>query len=319
MNQNIPFIKKIPANIDGRDFIVGDLHGCYQELMNLLDYVKFDPKIDRLFSTGDLIDRGPHSKECINLLKKDWFYPVYGNHEDLLLIKMNMIDNGESEAFSAEEIKTVNSYREHVEFITKMPLFYEVEHLLYEKFFVVHAEILPEHLNQFEDTEEDQAEYKRYFELIKKYDITPAISLYLQKKNNELDNSLKQKFLWSRKIISSFYKSHKEEFEMENFDFLDEQLFSTKYKIFCGHNIVPFPMKIWQQYYIDTGASLGYSSKEINSNLFSQFGQEFFALTLVEISTGLCYGCATTGENAGKIFKLEDSLYHETIISELNI
>ena len=38
-----------------------------------------------------------------------------------------------------------------------MPLFYEVEHLLYEKFFVVHAEILPEHLNQFEDTEEEQA------------------------------------------------------------------------------------------------------------------------------------------------------------------
>ncbi len=68
-------------------------------------------------------------------------------------------------------------------------------------------------------------------------------------------------------------------------------------------------MKIGQQYYIDTGAALGHSSKEVHDNLFSQFGNKFFALSIVDINSGVCYGSITSKENRGEIMKLEYSLY----------
>ena len=90
------FIQTIPANVEGRDFVVGDLHGCFDELAKLMTYVKFDPQRDRLFSTGDLIDRGPRSEECLALLNKKWFFPVLGNHEDLMLNKIKLMESGEN-------------------------------------------------------------------------------------------------------------------------------------------------------------------------------------------------------------------------------
>ena len=75
-----PFVT-LPTNVRGRDFCIGDLHGCYQMLARLLEHVEFDVAKDRLFSVGDLIHRGPSSLECLKLAEKDWFVPVMGNHE----------------------------------------------------------------------------------------------------------------------------------------------------------------------------------------------------------------------------------------------
>jgi hypothetical protein len=50
-------IERHAANGRGRDFIVGDLHGCRAMLDALLVHVGFDPDRDRLFSVGDLMDR----------------------------------------------------------------------------------------------------------------------------------------------------------------------------------------------------------------------------------------------------------------------
>jgi serine/threonine protein phosphatase 1 len=72
------------SNHAGRDFVVGDLHGCVDALRFLLRDVGFDAARDRLFSVGDLVDRGTQSDEAIALLGKPWFYPVLGNHEDAL-------------------------------------------------------------------------------------------------------------------------------------------------------------------------------------------------------------------------------------------
>ncbi|MBB5020283.1 serine/threonine protein phosphatase 1 [Chitinivorax tropicus] len=80
-----PKVAYLPDNTRGRDFIVGDLHGCFDELMFLLDQVRFDPACDRLFSTGDLVDRGPRSMDCLRLLRQPWLFAVQGNHERLLL------------------------------------------------------------------------------------------------------------------------------------------------------------------------------------------------------------------------------------------
>ena len=78
-------IRHLPANDHGRDFVVGDLHGCRAMLDRLLAEVRFDPAVDRLLSVGDLVDRGPDSMGCLALLEEPWFHAVRGNHESLLL------------------------------------------------------------------------------------------------------------------------------------------------------------------------------------------------------------------------------------------
>jgi serine/threonine protein phosphatase 1 len=82
---SIPLHKLIPLNSTGRDFFIGDIHGEYNLLIKLLKKVDFDPNIDRLFSTGDVIDRGPDSYKCLLETQEKWFYPILGNHEKLLI------------------------------------------------------------------------------------------------------------------------------------------------------------------------------------------------------------------------------------------
>ncbi|NOT83789.1 MAG: hypothetical protein HOP02_03200 [Methylococcaceae bacterium] len=83
-NISVNAIVTLPINNQGTDYVVGDLHGCYQLLQDLLDKVNFDPACDRLISVGDLIDRGPDSLACLQLLAEPWFYAVRGNHEAML-------------------------------------------------------------------------------------------------------------------------------------------------------------------------------------------------------------------------------------------
>ncbi|MGE5985049.1 protein-serine/threonine phosphatase [Klebsiella michiganensis] len=66
-------------------WLVGDLHGCFSRLMAALRERKFDPYQDLLLSVGDLIDRGPQSAECLDLLRYRWVYAVRGNHEQMAL------------------------------------------------------------------------------------------------------------------------------------------------------------------------------------------------------------------------------------------
>lgn len=75
-----PFVT-LPVNDRGRDFCVGDLHGCLSMLEELLEAAEFDRQRDRLFSVGDLVHRGPDSAACLCLAEEPWFYPVMGNHE----------------------------------------------------------------------------------------------------------------------------------------------------------------------------------------------------------------------------------------------
>lgn len=75
----------LPANLLGRDFFVGDLHGQYDMLIQALRDIAFDPDSDRVFCVGDLVDRGPASMECLELLDAPWFWSVLGNHEDFLI------------------------------------------------------------------------------------------------------------------------------------------------------------------------------------------------------------------------------------------
>lgn len=75
-------IKRFEKNTAGRDFAVGDIHGHFTRLQAALDAAGFDPAIDRLFSVGDLVDRGPECRQVLEWLDKPWFHPVRGNHDD---------------------------------------------------------------------------------------------------------------------------------------------------------------------------------------------------------------------------------------------
>lgn len=72
-------------NTVGRDFFVGDLHGVFHPFMDALSDVNFDFTRDRVFSVGDLIDRGPDSDSTLELLRAPWFHAVIGNHEKMML------------------------------------------------------------------------------------------------------------------------------------------------------------------------------------------------------------------------------------------
>lgn len=76
---------KVEANVKGRDFVCGDIHGCYDLMMQKLEEVSFDVSCDRLFALGDIIDRGPDSLKCLRLVREEWFYSLLGNHEDMAL------------------------------------------------------------------------------------------------------------------------------------------------------------------------------------------------------------------------------------------
>ncbi|MBX8492162.1 metallophosphoesterase [Pseudomonas cichorii] len=72
-------------NVVGRDFAVGDIHGHFARLQGVLDEIGFDKVIDRLFCTGNLIDRGPQSHLSVEWLEQPWFFSVQGSHEALAI------------------------------------------------------------------------------------------------------------------------------------------------------------------------------------------------------------------------------------------
>ncbi len=69
-----------------RHIILGDVHGCYDEMRELLDRLGYEPGRDVLISVGDVIDRGPKIRETVEyLFGLPDFHMGLGNHEDKFL------------------------------------------------------------------------------------------------------------------------------------------------------------------------------------------------------------------------------------------
>lgn len=78
-------IKRFEKNLVGKDYVVGDIHGTYSLLARELERLHFNPHRDRLFSVGDLVDRGPESPAALKWLDYPWFHPCRGNHDNFVI------------------------------------------------------------------------------------------------------------------------------------------------------------------------------------------------------------------------------------------
>jgi serine/threonine protein phosphatase 1 len=69
-------------------FAIGDIHGCANELRQLLNQLPQDPDTTFVF-LGDYVDRGPDSSEVIDtileLSQRCKVVPLMGNHEEMFL------------------------------------------------------------------------------------------------------------------------------------------------------------------------------------------------------------------------------------------
>lgn len=79
----------------GFTYVISDIHGCYDQFMELLERVSFGDD-DRLYIIGDAIDRGPKSGMMIDWLvnrKPRNVTFMLGNHEHMMLEDMRGTDN----------------------------------------------------------------------------------------------------------------------------------------------------------------------------------------------------------------------------------
>jgi len=121
-----------------RTIVVGDIHGCYDELMELLDEADFERK-DRVVSVGDLISKGPKSREVLELFMSDArFSTVIGNH-DLTLRRRWSGEDVELKAAQKETHKELKGEKDkYATFLNTLPFIIDLDTHL-----VVHAGLRP--------------------------------------------------------------------------------------------------------------------------------------------------------------------------------
>lgn len=150
--------KKIEANLAGKTYVVGDVHGCLRTFRSLLEEKMDFAKRDYLFLLGDYIDKGAESKGVLDYLlelkrKGYQIFPLRGNHEEDLLNYVNRsspksllryMKLNKTEDLLDEQGKLQAKY---LRFLEKMPYYYELpNHLLVHAGFNLHIE------QPFEDT-----------------------------------------------------------------------------------------------------------------------------------------------------------------------
>lgn len=152
-------VKDICAEIGSRRYIiVGDIHGCLDELQTMLADLAFDRNEDVLVCAGDLVDRGPKVRETLEfVMSLPRFYSVKGNHDDKCVRyfegKPVKIANGLQITIDSFENKMPP---ETLDFLRNLPLVLKTP-----AGYVVHAGFDP--LMLPEEQQRDDCMYMRYY------------------------------------------------------------------------------------------------------------------------------------------------------------
>lgn len=109
-----------------RTFIIGDVHGCYNTFLKLLEDISFNKLKDSLFCAGDLIDRGKYSLDIIDYFYNKYNYAksVRGNHDDKYLryLKGNKVQLSEKDGNYGSHYDNSDFKEENIEFFESLPL-----------------------------------------------------------------------------------------------------------------------------------------------------------------------------------------------------
>jgi serine/threonine protein phosphatase 1 len=145
--------------MNNRLFAIGDIHGCYDSLKELVENKIQLQRDDKLILLGDYIDRGNKSKEVVDYiieLSVNGYdvIPLMGNHEAMLMDAFNdennisiWIQNGGREtlkSFKINSLKDIES--KYIEFFKGLRFYYAFEDYLF-----VHAGFNDNMLNPFTD------------------------------------------------------------------------------------------------------------------------------------------------------------------------
>lgn len=69
-------------------YIISDIHGCYDEYMELLDRIRFAGE-DKLYILGDAVDRGPKPIKVLkDMMRRSNVIPIIGNHDFIMYTLM---------------------------------------------------------------------------------------------------------------------------------------------------------------------------------------------------------------------------------------
>jgi bis(5'-nucleosyl)-tetraphosphatase (symmetrical) len=120
-------------------YVIGDVQGCFEPLQRLLTHIQFDPQVDTLWFTGDLVNRGPASLEVLRFVKSlgEKHITVLGNH-DLHLIALAYGNKKTTEWDTLDFVLSAPDKEELMDWLRHRPLFYQEK-----EFVLVHAGLAP--------------------------------------------------------------------------------------------------------------------------------------------------------------------------------
>lgn len=120
-------------------YAIGDIQGCFDEFMALLEKINFNPKTDHLLLAGDLVNRGPKSLETLRFIIKNQnaISAVLGNHDFYLLNRAFGIEQKEKQD-TLDKILQAKDKIDLIEYLRHLPLI--VEH---KNHILTHAGLCP--------------------------------------------------------------------------------------------------------------------------------------------------------------------------------
>ncbi|OUR74003.1 bis(5'-nucleosyl)-tetraphosphatase (symmetrical) [Methylophaga sp. 41_12_T18] len=122
-------------------YAIGDIQGCFDELMRLLDQVKFDPAVDQVWLAGDLVNRGPNSADVLRFARDmgtERVKVVLGNHDLHLLATAAGVNEHQHRMDTMESVLDADDREELIQWLRYQPLFHHDKKLAFS---MVHAGI----------------------------------------------------------------------------------------------------------------------------------------------------------------------------------